>query len=100
MPKGLSAEDRRILLANWFFQACRDALAGEAKRKYFEHAGAMLTADGTDDNLIKLEGVPTGVQFSFYESCAAMCRRGKGGRERVAQLCKCRLYTIIMCDLI
>ena len=34
------------------------ALQGEAKRKYFEHAGALLTADGTDDDLIKLEGAP------------------------------------------
>ena len=41
------------------------ALAGSAKRKYFEHAGAMLTADGTDDDLIKLEGVPVGETFSF-----------------------------------
>ena len=37
------------------------ALQGEAKRKYFEHAGALLTADGTDDDLlIKLEGAPAG----------------------------------------
>ena len=28
--------------------------------KYFEHAGALLTADGTDDDLIKLEGTPKG----------------------------------------
>jgi hypothetical protein len=27
-------------------------------QKYFEHAGALLTADGTDDDLIKLEGTP------------------------------------------
>ena len=45
----LTASDRRILLANWFFKACNKALQGEAKRKYFEHAGALLTADGTDD---------------------------------------------------
>ena len=64
-PKGLSASDRRILLANWFYNACVRALEGCAKRKYFEHAGALLTADGTDDELIKLEGVPKGVKFSF-----------------------------------
>ena len=29
-----------------------------AKLKYFQHAGALLTADGTDDELIKFEGVP------------------------------------------
>ena len=36
----------------------KKALEGDAKRKYFEHAGALLTADGTDDDLIKLEGTP------------------------------------------
>ena len=44
----------------WYFNACKKALQGEAKRKYFEHAGALLTADGTDDDLIKFEGVPAG----------------------------------------
>ena len=36
------------------------ALQGEAKSKYFEHAGALLTADGTDDDLVKFEGAPAG----------------------------------------
>ena len=54
----LTASDRRILLANWFFKAVKKALEGDTKRKYFEHAGALLTADGTDDDLIKLEGTP------------------------------------------
>ena len=43
----------------------RRALEGSAKRKYFEHAGALLTADGTEDDLIKLEDVPKGEKFSF-----------------------------------
>lgn len=47
-----------ILLANWYFKATQRALQGDVKRKYFEHAGALLTADGTDDELIKLEGTP------------------------------------------
>jgi hypothetical protein len=64
-PKGLSASDRRILLGTWFYQATLRALKGDAKRKYFEHAGAMLTADGTGDELIQLEGVPAGESFSF-----------------------------------
>ena len=55
----------RILLANWFYNACVRAFEGCAKRKYLEHAGALLTADGTDDELIKLEGVLKGVKFSF-----------------------------------
>ena len=56
----LTASDRRVLLANWYCTAVNRALQGEAKRKYFEHAGALLTADGTDDDLIKLEGTPKG----------------------------------------
>ena len=53
----LSASDRRVLLANWYYKATKKALEGDAKLKYFQHAGALLTADGSDDDLIKLEGV-------------------------------------------
>ena len=36
------------------------ALQGEAKRKYFEHCGALMTADGSDDHLSSSssEGAP------------------------------------------
>ena len=34
-------------------------------RKYFEHAGALMTADGTGDELIKLEGMPKNYKFTF-----------------------------------
>ena len=56
----LTASDRRILLGSWFYKATLRALEGDAKMKYFEHAGALLTADGSDDDLIKLEGTPAG----------------------------------------
>ena len=59
----LSASDRRILLAHWYLKAVHKALEGDAKRKYFEHAGALLTADGTDDELIKLEAAPKGYKL-------------------------------------
>ena len=59
----LTASDRRILLANWYHGAVEKALSSEAKRKYFEHAGALLTADGSDDDLIKLEGTPVGYKL-------------------------------------
>ena len=41
--------------------------AGESRAlpKYFEHAGALLTADGTDDDKIKLEGVAKGQELSI-----------------------------------
>ena len=60
---GLTASDRRILLANWYYRAVNKAMQGDAKRKYFEHAGALLTADGSDDQLIKLEGTPEGYRL-------------------------------------
>ena len=59
----LNASDRRILLANWYYNAVKKALEGDAKRKYFEHAGALLTADGSDDHLIQLEGTPKGYKL-------------------------------------
>jgi hypothetical protein len=39
--------------------------AGESRAlpKYFEHAGALLTADGTDDDKIKLESAPVGFYY-------------------------------------
>ena len=53
----LTASDRRIVLGNWYQTATKKALESDAKRKYFEHAGALMTADGTDDDLIKFQGV-------------------------------------------
>eukprot|EP00966_Prymnesium_polylepis_P086553 2003176-Prymnesium_polylepis.1 len=66
----LTAGDRRILIAHWFFKACKRAFEGRAKRKYFEHAGALMTADGSDDDKIQLEGVPKGEKFTFVEVAA------------------------------
>ena len=51
------------ILAHWHYKAGVRALEGDAKKKYFEHAGALMTADGTDDHLIKLEGTPLGYQL-------------------------------------
>ena len=56
----LTASDRRILLGTWFYKATNRALVGEAKFKYFQHSGCLITADGTDDDLIKFEGTPPG----------------------------------------
>ena len=50
----LTASDRRILLANWYYKAVNKALEGEAKRKYFEHTGAPPS---------KLEGTPPGYKL-------------------------------------
>ena len=61
----MSASDRRICLANWYFNAWKKACNGTAMRRYFEKSGALLTADGSDDHLIKLEGVPKGEKFTF-----------------------------------
>ena len=63
----LTASDRRILIAQWFCKAYHRSNESSANRKYFEHAGALLTADCTDDNLIKLEGVPHGKTFTWVD---------------------------------
>ena len=56
----LTASDRRILIATWYCKAFDLVCESEALAKYFLHAGGLLTADGSDDNLITLEGVPKG----------------------------------------
>ena len=61
----LTAGDRRVLLANWYYHATVRALEGNTKLKYFQHAGALLTADGTDDDLIKLEGTHVGYKLKI-----------------------------------
>lgn len=59
----LTASDRCIIIAHWFYKATKRALLGDAKRKFFEHAGALLSADGSDDDKIKLEGAPKGYKL-------------------------------------
>ena len=48
-----------------FDKAVKRALQGEAKVKYFQHAGCLLTADGSDDELIKFEGAPAGYKLKI-----------------------------------
>ena len=43
---------------------CRLCVGNTTKWKYFQHAGALLTADGSDDELIKFEGVPADYKLS------------------------------------
>jgi hypothetical protein len=47
------------------------AVEGDAKRKYFEHAGALLTADGSDDDKIKLESAPKDYKLDLAAAVAA-----------------------------
>ena len=58
-------EERTRGLREGINASLRALKEAKAKRSYFEHAGALMTADGTDDDLIKLEGVPQGEKFSF-----------------------------------
>ena len=61
----LTASDRRILIAQWYCKAYHRSNQMGSNRKYFEHAGGLLTADGSGDDLIKLEGVPKGETFTW-----------------------------------
>ena len=64
----LTASDRRILIGQWYVKAFKKACEGEAKRKYFEHTGGLLTADGSGDALLKLEGKPIGEVFGWDDT--------------------------------
>ena len=67
----LTASERRILIAHWFHDAFYRAVEGDAKRKYFEHAGALLTADGSDDDKIKLESAPKDYKLDLAAAATA-----------------------------
>ena len=95
----LTASDRRILLATWFDKAVKRALEGDAKVKYFQHAGCLLTADGSDDELIKFEGAPAGYKLKvpysliffkfkvFFELQLLINIFGLGGRPKKIRKC-------------
>jgi len=75
----LTASDRRILIAQWYCKAYKRALEGRAKRKYFEHTGGLLTADGSGDDLLKLEGKPAGEVFSWDDDALPEAIAGAAG---------------------
>ena len=52
-----TASERRILVTHWVGEAIKHAHKLNLWR-YFERCGAMMTVDGTDDELITLEGAP------------------------------------------
>ena len=64
----LTASDRRILIALWYCKSYKRAMAmTEVMRKFFVHTGGLLTADGSGDNLLKIESVPAGETFSWED---------------------------------
>ena len=62
----MTASEKRVKLSHWAGEAwvacCKDR---KAMRRYLEKAGAMMTADGTGDELIALEGMPKDYQYEF-----------------------------------
>ena len=54
----LSSSDRRVLLTHWVGEAVAKLDSDQLYRRHlFDKTGLMMTADGTDDNLINLEGL-------------------------------------------
>lgn len=63
----LTASDRRILLTQWIGRAAKKIDSDMRYRRHlFKKTGLAMTADGTDDDLINLEGVPKGT-YSFMD---------------------------------
>ena len=56
----LTASDRRTLLANWYYKAVLRALEARGRRQDQVLPARGCPTDGTDDDLIKLEGTPYG----------------------------------------
>ena len=63
----LTAADRRILITQWIGEAARQIDRDVRNcRCLFEKTGLAMTADGSDNNLINLEGVELGT-YSFMD---------------------------------
>ena len=63
----LTASDRRILITQWTGEAAKQIDRDiRYRRRLFEKTGLAMTADGSDDNLINLQGVEQGT-YSFMD---------------------------------
>ena len=63
----LSASRRRVLLTTWYGEGYRRACSAYDFVKHFTKVGSNLTANGSEDHLIKLQGLD---EFSFSEADA------------------------------
>jgi hypothetical protein len=62
----LTAGDRRILMTHWLADAVKMANSKlDTLEKYFMRTGALMTVDGSGDDLFKLEGKPKEETFEF-----------------------------------
>ena len=68
----MTASEKRVVLTAWAGEAWEWCCSGEEKRgclrRYLEKAGAMMTMDGTGDDLIALEGLPEGFKYEFMDA--------------------------------
>ena len=63
----LTASDRRVLITQWVGEAAKQIDSDiRYRRRLFEKTGLAMTEDGSDDNLINLEGVEQGT-YSFID---------------------------------
>ena len=63
----LTASDRRVLITQWTGEDAKQIDRDiRYRRRLFEKTGLAMTADGSDDNLINLEGVERGT-YSFMD---------------------------------
>lgn len=58
--KGITSKDRRILITHWCGKGYKKLLSGEYRDfllKAWQKTGCLMTADGSDDDLVKPEGL-------------------------------------------
>ncbi|CAN0135266.1 unnamed protein product, partial [Ascophyllum nodosum] len=62
-----TASDRRVLITQWVGEVAKQIDSDiRYRRRLFEKTRLAMTADGSDDNLINLEGVEQGT-YSFMD---------------------------------
>ena len=65
----MTASDKRIKISHWAGEAWDLCLGQEnLVLRCLEKAGAMMTMDGTGDDLIALEGLPEGFKYEFMDA--------------------------------
>ena len=62
----MTASERRVLLTHWAGEALEWCYQQESlMARYMEKAGALMTANGSDDEKMKLEGLPDNYKYEF-----------------------------------
>ena len=72
-----SCSNRRVLLTKWAADAYEKVMASNNLWRYFERCGILLTLDGSRDERITLEGMPSDMPYAVT-GCSPARERSEG----------------------